>query len=225
MDVNNLADVAQETVATPEEGKLAVTSLDRARTAATKALEELGEEIARNLRERLEAVDNPARAEISALQAKAAALRESYSSLQPRVESKVRLLATAIDEAVASARDDVAAQRRTEATDLQTNLDNIESEADRCDARVVELERRRSKDIETVFKQAYDDTRRVTVGASSALALMLDRSWDSLCEYDVGNIGVAGIRHKINLTPDDRGAEKAAFLSLVRWFGFGGRTR
>ena len=129
-------------------------------------------------------MENPARAEIGAVQARAAALRESYAALQPRVASKRRLLATAIDEDIAAARDDEAAQKRAEATELQTNLENIESEAARCDARAAALTRQLSIDIEAVFKQAYSDTRRSTVEASTALAALLDQSWDSLREYD-----------------------------------------
>jgi hypothetical protein len=227
VDVNNVVDVAQQAA---QEQEKPVASLDEARLAATAALRKLGEEIARNLRERLAAVENPARAEIGALQAKAAALRESYAALQPRVASKRRLLATAVDEAIASARDDEAAQKRAEATELQTNLENIESEAARCDARAAALTRQLSIDIEAVFKESYGDARRSTVEASTALAALLDQSWDSLREYDRANAnsltgGLGGIWRRINLTPDDRGVEKAAFYSLVRWFGFGGRTR
>jgi hypothetical protein len=200
----------------------AITPLDRSRVLATQALEALGEEISRNLGERLAAVENPARAEIGGLQARAAALRESYAALQPRVASKLRLLAFAIDEALAAARDDEAAEKRAEAAELEANLKNIQADADRCDALALALERKRSKDVEIAFKAAYDDARRVTVEESTALALMLDRVWDSLCQYNTGTLGVAG---KINLTPNDWGTEKTAFYSLVRWFGFGGRTR
>jgi hypothetical protein len=227
VDVDNLVDVAQQAA---QEQEKPVASLDEARLAATAALRKLGEEIARNLRERLAAVENPARAEIGALQAKAAALRESYSSLRPRVDAKGRLLQTAMDQAMAGGNDDAAAQIRAEAADLQANLKNIEGEADRCDARAAALTRQLSIDIEAVFKESYSNTRRCTVEASTALAALLDQSWDSLREYDKANAstltgGLGGIWRRINLTPDDRGVEKAAFYSLIRWFGFGGRTR
>jgi hypothetical protein len=221
----------QETVAeiaTPEQAKPG-TVLEGKTEAVRLAMEALGEEIARHLAERLEQTSKPLEEEISALQAKAAALRESYAALQPRVASKLRLLAFAIDESVASARDDEAAQKRDEAAELQTNLRNVEDEAQRCDLRVIQLERKRSSDVEIAFKKAYGDARRATVATSTATAGLLDRTWDSLCQFDVGSnritVGVAGIRHRINLTPDDRGPEKAAFFSLIRWFGFGGRTR
>lgn len=193
------------------------------------ALEELSDELVDKLSGTLNALNEPLAQEAEEQAAKAQTLRESYGSLKPRVEAQQHILAGEIYRAIAEGRDDDAEARRQESAALEQNLRNILDQASQADERVREISAGQQQNYRKVFEQTYPQIKESTVAVAIALARLLDKVYDRVLRFEaesgLPSNGQSFVKpkHRVDLTPDERGPEARYFQSLRLWFG--GRQR
>lgn len=194
--------------------------------AASKAIEALGVALTDDgLFGRLDEINRPLQQEAEEHAARAKTLRESHQELQPRVESRVRVLSREIDAALSEGRDEDADEKRQESTGLKAKLKNILSEADACERRGQELAERQKQNYRAVFEETYPAIRENTVAVEIALVALLDKVWGDLQRFGqesglmVGLSPLVRPQHQADLTPRESGPEKVWFGKLRDWFG------
>lgn len=196
----------------------------------TGAFVDLQRVLIENLFERWTKQTAHLRAEAQEKASESAELRQRHTTLKPRTEARIRVIAYEVDKAIAESRDSDVNALRGEAAKLTQDLADLLAQAALCDERVGALREKQRQLARRIFEEAFPEIRKPLVEVQRGMCNLLDGVWEGLERYQ-SETGLQGSVQpyrrgllipelRADLTARDRGPESAVFQQLVQWFAF-----